>query len=124
MEADLDRIAQGQADRLTVMQGFYGPFKEKVDQAMSAAALERQPAARETTTKGRRYAKGKKRGKSGPWGRKGAGSKTAQALPASDKAGQPCPQCQTGTLAVKKGKFGAFLGCSRFSEGCRFTEKI
>ncbi|MDX1524054.1 MAG: topoisomerase DNA-binding C4 zinc finger domain-containing protein [Anaerolineae bacterium] len=45
-------------------------------------------------------------------------------MPTSPKANQPCPKCKEGTLAVKSGKFGPFLGCSRFREGCRYTEKI
>src|SRR5438477_2406802 len=31
-----------------------------------------------------------------------------------------CPQCGTGRLSLRLGKFGAFLGCSNYPE-CRFT---
>jgi DNA topoisomerase-1 len=108
MEADLDRIARGEVNRLTVMQEFYGPFKAMVDQAMVAAAAERQPAAR--PVKAKKGGRAKKRGQSLP--------------PQSARAGQPCPQCQQGSLVVKKGKFGPFLGCSRYDQGCRYTENI
>ncbi len=107
MEADLDRIARGEADRLAVMQEFYGPFKAMVDQAMAAAAAERQPAAR--PVKAKKGSRAKKRDR---------------ALPPSTRAGQLCPQCQQGSLVVKTGKFGPFLGCSRYDQGCRYTEKI
>jgi DNA topoisomerase-1 len=107
MEADLDRIARGEVDRLTVMQEFYEPFKAMVDQAKIAAAAERQPAARP--------AKSKKGGRS---------KKRAGSLPQSARAGQPCPHCQQGSLVVKTGKFGPFLGCSRYDQGCRYTENI
>ena len=113
MEADLDRIAQGQADRLAVMRAFYGPFKATVDQAMTAAAAERQPAARAE--------KGSQAGKRGARGDRRGGAKP---LPKSDKAGQVCPQCGQGTLVMKKSKFGPFLGCSRYTEGCQYTENI
>ncbi|MBE7475013.1 MAG: type I DNA topoisomerase [Anaerolineae bacterium] len=108
MEEDLDRIARGEADRLTVMREFYGPFKTKVDQAMTAAAAERKPAAREA-----------KRGEA-----KRPGTGKAKALPKSEKEGQACPQCQEGKLVVKSGKFGPFLGCSRYALGCHYTENI
>jgi hypothetical protein len=25
---------------------------------------------------------------------------------------------------IRQGKFGPFLGCSRFASGCRYTEKL
>jgi len=75
---------------------------------MVAAAVERKPAAK-VTRQGNK--KGRRSGKSGP-------------LPKSEKEGQVCPQCGEGTLVVKKGKFGAFLGCSRYALGCQYTENI
>ncbi|MCB0191837.1 MAG: topoisomerase DNA-binding C4 zinc finger domain-containing protein, partial [Anaerolineae bacterium] len=107
MEENLDRIATGKTDRLTMMRQFYGPFKETVDQATAAAASERQPAARAP----------KSASKSGKRSR-------SKAVPKSDKVGQVCPQCQEGTLEAKSGKYGPFLGCSRYALGCTYTEKI
>lgn len=34
-----------------------------------------------------------------------------------------CPNCKEGTLSLKTGKFGAFLGCSNYPE-CNFTKPI
>jgi DNA topoisomerase-1 len=34
-----------------------------------------------------------------------------------------CPQCGTGRLGLKVGKFGAFIGCSNYPE-CRFTRAL
>lgn len=127
MENDLDRIARGEVDRLTVMRQFYGPFKTIVDQAMSAAAAERQPAAQASTGRGPkrkstsdRQWKGRKKGKSSPK----SNLTKSNNVPKSEKEGRPCPQCGDGTLVVKKGKFGAFLGCSRYAQGCKYTENI
>jgi DNA topoisomerase-1 len=113
MEEDLDRIARGEIDRLTVMREFYGPFKATVDQALVAAAAERKPAAKISTegSAERPSTGGASRGK-------------RTSLPKSDKKGQVCPQCGQGTLVVKGGKFGAFLGCSRYAQGCQYTEDI
>ena len=112
MEAELDRIASGQADRLAVMREFYGPFKATVDQAMAAAASERQPAARQNGA----GAKTRKR--------TGVKRSRAKSLPKTDKEGQSCPLCGEGKLEVKQGKFGPFIGCSRYALGCRYTENL
>ncbi|RCS21987.1 type I DNA topoisomerase [Phyllobacterium salinisoli] len=34
-----------------------------------------------------------------------------------------CPNCGTGTLSLKLGKFGAFVGCSNYPE-CKFTRQL
>ncbi|PYE89693.1 type I DNA topoisomerase [Phyllobacterium leguminum] len=34
-----------------------------------------------------------------------------------------CPTCGTGTLSLKLGKFGAFVGCSNYPE-CKFTRQL
>jgi DNA topoisomerase-1 len=126
MEEDLDRIARGQADRLAVMQEFYAPFKALVDQAMLKAAAERVPAARPTgpgvRSTGRRGARGKSSAARGR--RRAERTPAASPPPSSEKEGQPCPECGQGRLVVRQGKYGAFLGCSRFSAGCRYTENI
>ncbi|GIK36795.1 MAG: DNA topoisomerase 1 [Chloroflexota bacterium] len=112
MEEDLDRIARGEADRLAVMREFYGPFEAMVEQAMAGAAAERKPAARaaKSSEAKRRTARG--------------GGSKSKSLPKSEKEGQVCPSCHEGTLVVKSGKFGAFLGCSRYALGCQYTENI
>jgi DNA topoisomerase-1 len=126
MEEDLDRIARGEAKRLEVMQEFYEPFKAVVERAMQAAAAGRTRAARPSgpgvRTPGGRGAKGK--ASSSKKAGRGKRAAAASAPPSSEKAGQPCPECGQGELVVRTGKYGAFLGCSRFSAGCRYTENI
>jgi DNA topoisomerase-1 len=107
MESDLDRIATGQRNRLSVMHAFYDPFEETVTKALAAAGAERKPAARASKTAGH------SKRRSG-----------AKPLPTSERAGQVCPVCGQGELVVKKSRFGAFLGCSRYSAGCQYTEKL
>lgn len=34
-----------------------------------------------------------------------------------------CPQCKTGTINLKLGKFGAFVGCSNYPD-CRYTRPV
>jgi DNA topoisomerase-1 len=46
-------------------------------------------------------------------------------FPARADGGDPrqCPNCGTGKLSLKLGKFGAFIGCSNYPE-CRFTRQL
>jgi DNA topoisomerase-1 len=37
--------------------------------------------------------------------------------------GRVCPTCSTGTLSLKLGKFGAFVGCSNYPD-CRYTRPV
>ncbi len=34
-----------------------------------------------------------------------------------------CPECKTGRLSIKLGKFGAFIGCSNYPE-CKYTKPL
>ena len=46
-------------------------------------------------------------------------------FPARDDGADPrlCPKCGTGTLSLKLGKYGAFVGCSNYPE-CGFTRQL
>jgi DNA topoisomerase I len=39
------------------------------------------------------------------------------------KPRRQCPQCETGQLSLKTGRFGAFVGCSNYPD-CNFTRQI
>ncbi len=134
MEADLDNIVSGKTSRLSMMQSFYQPFKKTVDKALQEARANRQPAVRQTKQSGntpksyRRAspAKGNRR-TTPPVGGDCTGpskSRNAKSLPPADRVGQACPSCQTGQLVMRSSKYGPFLGCSNFNEGCRYTEKV
>lgn len=45
-------------------------------------------------------------------------------LPPATKAGETCPVCNQGTIQLKTGKNGKFLGCSRYKKGCRATGNV
>ena len=40
----------------------------------------------------------------------------------AEKIGKPCPECKTGDLVIRTGRFGKFISCSRFPD-CKYTEK-
>jgi len=41
---------------------------------------------------------------------------------AAEKTGDKCPECKTGDVIIRIGRFGKFLSCSRFPE-CKYTAK-
>jgi len=41
---------------------------------------------------------------------------------APESAGKPCPQCGTGNLVQKRGRFGDFIACSNYPE-CRYIHR-
>jgi DNA topoisomerase-1 len=41
----------------------------------------------------------------------------------ADSKDRTCPQCKEGTLNLKLGKFGAFVGCTKYPE-CRYTRPV
>ena len=43
--------------------------------------------------------------------------------PADGSDRRKCPQCDTGRLSLKLGRFGAFIGCSNYPE-CNFTRQM
>ncbi len=117
MEDNLDAIAGGTISRLKTMQDFYHPFQESVAQAKTQARLQRQPAAGSSASPKRKFTR---RGK----GKSRKKARSQKTLPNSEREGQPCPVCKEGKLVVRSGKFGAFIACSRYNEGCRYTEKL
>ena len=37
--------------------------------------------------------------------------------------GSDCPHCKTGSINLKRSKYGEFFGCSRYPS-CAFTQRI
>ncbi|MBI2507864.1 DNA topoisomerase I [Candidatus Woesearchaeota archaeon] len=46
-----------------------------------------------------------------------------ETLEQESRIGQ-CPECKTGMLHIKRGKFGLFIACDRYEEGCKATFSI
>jgi DNA topoisomerase-1 len=41
----------------------------------------------------------------------------------TEKLGEKCPECKTGDLVIRVGRFGKFISCNRFPE-CRYTRQF
>jgi DNA topoisomerase-1 len=96
LEAELDRVAEGAEDWVSLLRRFWSDFKPAAD-----AVMERMPS--DVTAALDEY--------------------LADYLfpPRADGADpRLCPLCGEGRLSLKTGRFGAFVGCSRYP-ACRFT---
>ncbi|MGQ0558357.1 MAG: type I DNA topoisomerase [Sphingosinicella sp.] len=96
LEDELDDISGGRLDWRAVLDEFWRDFKPKTAEILESKPSEITAALDEFLA---------------PWlfPDKGAGSDP-----------RLCPACGTGRLALRGGRFGAFVACSNYPE-CRFT---
>ena len=131
MEEELDTIASGKQEYLSVMKDFYGPFHHAVEKA-SGLASSIKKSMQETTGEicelcGKPMVT--------KWGRNGRfmactgypGCKNTKPLAEDAEkhqhvVGGKCDLC-SGDMVVKGGRFGAFLGCSNYPT-CKNTKPI
>jgi DNA topoisomerase-1 len=138
MEEGLDQVAEGRREWVPLLRDFYGPFREQVDH------VRRTTRRRDFTTEpsdevcslGHPMVI-----RLGRYGRFLACSlypehKETRPLPGEEGAaageagqlagtGEPCPECGAqhgGTLMTKRGRFGPFLGCSRYPD-CGYIQR-
>jgi DNA topoisomerase-1 len=133
MEENLDKIEEGEAAWKKVLSAFYDPFKESLNEAN--ASMKNVKRMEEPTdiicTKCNEHKMVIKWGKTGSFlGCSGYPDckntigfhrdEHGHIIPeVAQKTDQLCKTCGA-PLVVKKGKFGSFLGCSRYPE-CSFT---
>jgi DNA topoisomerase I len=144
MEEELDEVARGKRRWVPVVREFYTPFRSLVDskrRELKRADYTTRPTD-EVCSEGHPMVI-----RLGRFGEFLACSlypehKETRPLPGSEEAmaaeaaeagagtalpgvGQPCPVCgatEGGTLVAKRGRFGAFSGCSRYPE-CKYIHK-
>jgi DNA topoisomerase-1 len=128
MEEDLDQVARGEREWVPLLRDFYTPFKILVDE--KRAVLRRRDITTEPTdevcSEGHPMVI-----RLGRNGRFLACStypehKETRPLPGEEPelpnlpgAGESCPTCgasEGGTLVVRRGRFGPFVGCSRYPD--------
>ncbi len=99
LEDHLDRIARGEENWKALLRDFWAAFHEAVESAQGVRMSEVIEALNEHL---------------GPY------------IFPKGEDGQPdrtCPACKEGTLSLKVGRFGAFIGCSNYPE-CRYTRPL
>ncbi len=99
LEESLDDISGGRAEWQKVLEAFWRDFKPKASEVMEQKPSEVTAALDEFL---------------GPWlfPDKGDGSDPRK-----------CPACAAGRLALRGGRFGAFVACSNYPE-CKFTRRF
>ena len=130
MEDELDEVARGEREWVPLLREFYAPLKD-------ARRREAQGAqARRLHDRGDR--RGVLRGPPDgdppraqrevprllalPGAQGDAAAARATEAPDARGRRRACPQCGEGTLATKRGRFGAFVGCSRYPD-CTYIHK-
>jgi DNA topoisomerase-1 len=99
LEDELDDVSGGRLDWHKLLQDFWRDFRPKAGEVMDQKPSEITAALDEFL---------------GPWLFPDKGDGTDPRL---------CPQCGTGRLALRGGKFGAFIACSNYPE-CKYTQRF
>ena len=129
MEEELDEVARGERQWVPLLAAFYGPLRDRV--AEKRRELKRADFTTEATddvcSEGHPMVI-----RLGRNGRFLACSlfpehKESRPLPGDEQpdlpgSGEPCPKCGEGVLASKRGRFGPFVGCSRYPD-CDFIQR-
>jgi DNA topoisomerase I len=129
MEEELDEIARGERAWVPLLRDFYRPLKDRVDEKR------RELRRRDFTTEPSDEVCSEGHPMVIRLGRNGRflacslypEHKESRPLPGEEApelpgTGETCPQCGEGTLVSKSGRFGPFVGCSRYPD-CDFIKK-
>ncbi|HEY2916281.1 MAG TPA: type I DNA topoisomerase [Candidatus Limnocylindrales bacterium] len=129
MEEDLDEVARGERPWVPLLQAFYPPLRDRVDEVRKTTRRRdfTTEATDEVCSLGHPMVI-----RLGRNGRFLACSlypehKETRPLPGDEPpplegTGETCPKCGLGTLVSKRGRFGAFLGCDRYPD-CDFIRR-
>jgi DNA topoisomerase-1 len=129
MEEELDEVARGERSWVPLLRAFYGPLRDRVDE--KRRELKRSDftteASDEVCSLGHPMVI-----RLGRNGRFLACSlypehKESRPLPGDEPppqegTGEVCPKCSEGTLVGKRGRFGPFVGCSRYPD-CDYIKR-
>ena len=121
MEQELDEVAGGQRAWVPLLREFFGPLKDRVDEVRKTVKRSdvTTEASDEVCSEGhpmviRLGRNGKFLACSTYPDHKETRPLPGDEAPVLEGDGEPCPQCGEGILTTKRGRFGAFVGCSRY----------
>jgi ssDNA-binding Zn-finger/Zn-ribbon topoisomerase 1 len=129
MEEELDEVASGKRPWVPLLEAFYPPLRERVDE------VRKNTRRRDFTTEETDEVCSLGHPMVIRLGRNGRflacsqypEHKETRPLPGDEPApqegtGETCPKCGLGTLVGKRGRFGPFVGCDRYPE-CDFIRR-
>src|SRR5690349_10671673 len=129
MEEELDEVARGEREWVPLLRAFFGPLKERVD--VKRKELKRSDFTTDETDEvcSEGHPMVIRLGRNGKFlacsqypEHKETRPLPGEETPKLEGEGETCPQCGEGTLQTRRGRFGAFVGCSR-SPDCTFIKK-
>jgi DNA topoisomerase-1 len=98
LEQSLDDISNGSKSKLEILKNFWKEFSENVDQTKDVRTAEVIDKLNDELEK-------------------------LLFSTENCEISRMCPQCKTGELSLKMGRFGAFVGCSRHPE-CSYVKRF
>ena len=129
MEEELDEVARGERKWVPLLEAFYPPLRDRV------AEKRRELKRADFTTEESEEICSLGHPMVVRLGRNGRflacslfpEHKESRPLPGDEQpempgTGEPCPKCGEGVLASKRGRFGPFVGCSRYPD-CDFIQR-
>src|SRR5215212_2619956 len=129
MEEELDEVARGERAWVPLLREFFTPLKVRVDE--KRRELKRADFTTEATDEvcSEGHPMVIRLGRNGKFlactlypEHKETRPLPGEEAPKLEGDGETCPQCGEGTLATKRGRFGAFVGCSRYPD-CTYIRK-
>ena len=125
MEEELDEVARGERAWVPLLRGFYGPLDVQVAGGRGPGAMGRNDRSgvlgRAPDGRQVRPQRAVPRVLALPRAQGDAAAARGRAA-AQEGEGEICPKCGEGTLVGKRGKFGPFVGCSRYPD-CDYIKK-
>ncbi len=129
MEEDLDEVASGKRAWVPLLEAFWEPLRDRVD--VKRKELKRAQFTTEETDEvcSEGHPMVIRLGRNGRFlaCSKFPEHKESRPLPGDEAPpqageGEVCPQCGEGTLVGKTGRFGPFVGCSRYPD-CTYIKR-
>ncbi|MEW5989788.1 MAG: type I DNA topoisomerase [Chloroflexota bacterium] len=129
MEEELDEVARGERAWVPLLEAFYGPLKNRVDE--KRRELRRRDFTTEATDEvcSLGHPMVIRLGRNGRFlacslfpEHKESRPLPGDEAPALPGTGEPCPKCGEGVLTSRRGRFGPFVGCSRYPD-CDYIQR-
>jgi DNA topoisomerase-1 len=129
MEEELDEVARGEREWVPLLREFFTPLKVRVDEKRKE--LKRADFTTEATDEvcSEGHPMVIRLGRNGKFlacslypEHKETRPLPGEEAPKLEGDGETCPLCGEGTLTTKRGRFGAFVGCSRYPD-CTYIRK-
>jgi DNA topoisomerase-1 len=129
MEEELDEVARGERPWVPLLEAFYGPLRDRV--AEKRKELRRADFTTEVSDEvcSLGHPMVIRLGRNGRFlacslypEHKESRPLPGDEAPAMPGTGEPCPKCGEGVLTSRSGRFGPFVGCSRYPD-CDFIQR-